>query len=610
MNPIVNLKFLLQRELLKQNAVVLLVFGLCLLAGLLTFKQYGASWDENLLQIYADQSLKSYSTWRNKGDISFEHDNLKHYGPFYVMTVEVLTRFFGKVASIGTVDLRHLIYFFTYFAGMLAFYDVSRRWFSRITSIGATLLFMLQPVLWGHAFINPKDTPFLSLTLLSLAAGFRLVDAVQSISAESPSFALKPRALIVSLIWLVSVFALFSLTEVIHYYIGALVTSAKAGEANIVSLLASKLNQVPAKVYIQRYFVLYLKIRTVYFILSTAVLLYIWHRSQPILLKVLAVVAVPAALLGFATSTRVLGPFVGVVIVYGLIRSKARMAPIAIVMYAVIAMIAAYLTWPFLWLNPLGNLLESLTTMSAYPWQGSVLFDGEMHQASDLPAFYLPMLLILQLTEPAWLLAATGLGIAVFNLRQRTELLALFAFWFLLPVTALMIKDTVLYDNFRQVLFILPPLFLMAGVVFEKIVKPGWRIAVIAMCLLPGIIGIVSLHPYEYAYYNQFIGGISGAQGRFETDYWLTSYREAAEYVNENASPNAAIWVQGPGHLFTPFARADLIVNSWSRYEPVESYEYVIVSSRLDEGETSYPDAEIVHRIMRGDAVLTVIKKP
>jgi hypothetical protein len=605
-----NLKNFLQKEFWKQNTAVLLIFSLCLFAGLLTFKQYGASWDENLLQIYADQSLKSYSTWQTKGEVEFEHDNLKHYGPFYVMTVEVLTRLLGKIIPIGDVDLRHFIYFFTYFAGTLAFYDLSRRWFDRVSSMGATLLFMLQPVLWGHAFINPKDIPFLSLVLLSMAAGFRLVNAVQPISAESPSFTVKPRVLLFSLIWLLSVFVLFAITESVHGYISGLVLSAKAGETNIITLIASKLSQVPAKVYIQRYFVLYLRVRAGYFVLSAIALFYIWYRSQPVLLKILAVAVVPAVLLGFATSTRVLGPFVGAVIVYCLLRSKARMAPIAIVMYAVIAMMAAYLTWPFLWLNPLGNLLESLVTMSAYPWQGSVLFNGEMHPASNLPLSYLPTLLFIQLTEPVWLLAAAGLGIAFFNFQKRTELITLFAFWFLLPISALMFRDTVLYDNFRQVLFVLPPVFLLAGVVFEKVVKPGWRIALITACLLPGIVGIISLHPYQYVHYNGYIGGMNGANGRFEMDYWLTSYREAAEYVNQNASPDAAIWVQGPGHLFTPFARPDLTINSWSQYEPVESYEYVIVSSRLDEGETSYPDAEIIHRIMRGDAILTVIKKP
>jgi len=124
------------------------------------------------------------------------------------------------------------------------------------------------------------------------------------------------------------------------------------------------------------------------------------------------------------------------------------------------------------------------------------------------------------------------------------------------------------------------------------------------------MIGIVSLHPYEYIYYNQFIGGVSGAADRFETDYWATSYREAAEYVNNVASPNANIWVEGPAHLVSLFTRDDLRIYSSGELDRAESYEYVVTFTRYDFDKTVYPDAEIVHKIERDDAVLTVIKKP
>jgi hypothetical protein len=72
-----------------------------------------------------------------------------------------------------------------------------------------------------------------------------------------------------------------------------------------------------------------------------------------------------------------------------------------------------------------------------------------------------------------------------------------------------------LYDNFRQIFFILPPIFLMAGVALEAIKNVKWQAALIVICLLPSAFGIVSLHPYEYMYYNSFVGGVSGADGTF-----------------------------------------------------------------------------------------------
>jgi len=39
---------------------------------------------------------------------------------------------------------------------------------------------------------------------------------------------------------------------------------------------------------------------------------------------------------------------------------------------------------------------------------------------------------------------------------------------------------------------------------------------------------MIRLHPYQTVYFNSFIGGLPGAAGRYETDYWGNSYREAA----------------------------------------------------------------------------------
>lgn len=594
----------------QQNLPVLIIFALILLFGLLTFENYGESWDENLLQIYAEQSIKSHSTWMEKGEVEFEHENLRHYGPAYVIFVYVSTGILDQLLNLPATDLRHLVYFLTYFAGLIAFHSLARRWLDPLSSAGTTLFFATQPLFWGHAFINPKDTPFLSLFLLSVAAGFKMVDAIQRLSLEEFHQSIGRKTIIISLFWLLSIILFFASTEVIHNIIIALVMSAKAGETNIISFIATKLNEAPAGAYIRRYFTLFMQARAFYFLVSTTALLYYWRRHQPVLLKLLLIILIPAILLGLTTSTRVLGPFAGLIVAYYLLRTSGKSSIPALIMYAFIAITAAYLTWPYLWLDPVGHFWESFTTMSSYPWQGDVLFNGAKFPSTALPLSYLPLLFSIQLTEPVWILALAGLYLSLFGSAKKTGLPILFLLWFLFPVAILMLRGASLYDNFRQILFIFPPVFLMVGVLFERITKPAWRTVVIAVCLLPSLFGVVSLYPYEYTYYNQFIGGIHGASGRFETDYWLTSYREAAEYINENASPSAGVWVEGPGNVFFPFSRPDLNVNSWSSYQPLSGYEYVVASSRFMDNETAQPDAVIVHRIMRGDAVLAVIRKP
>jgi len=109
---------------------------------------------------------------------------------------------------------------------------------------------------------------------------------------------------------------------------------------------------------------------------------------------------------------------------------------------------------------------------------------------------------------------------------------------------------------------------------------------------------------------NSFIGGVDGAQGRFELDYWGTSFREAAEYVNQAAPANSTVWVEGPAHLFSLYARNDLKIYSSGEAERDDHYNYVIATTRYNFDKTSYPDAKIIYRIMRGNAILSVIKQP
>lgn len=597
---------------MKKNYPIFIILLSGLLVGFFTFDQYGESWDEESLQKYAVKSLNAYPTWDQEGVADLTYDDLGNYGPFYVMLVEHITQFLSAYLKNTLSDLRHLIYFITYIAGVLAFYTLAKRWLSEIPAIGATLLFMTQPLLWGHAFINPKDTPFLAFFLLSLVFGFKMMDSIKPISSDPLIPSAKRTLTLLTALWLVSVFSLFFFTQALHNYITSLVISAQSGGTNIITLIAKNITTVSSDVYVQRYFLLFLQARTYYFLLISALLLFIWYRLQPNLLKLLIAVLPSAVLLGLTTSTRILGPFAGLIIVYFALRTKGRQAIPALAIYAVIAMMAMYLTWPYLWMDPVGHFLESLETMSLYPWGGLVLFNGVKYTSSTLPYSYLPVLFAIQLTEPVWALSIVGWVVTIASgVRSgKRGLVELSLLWFVIPFIGFVIMRLALYDNFRQVLFILPPIFLMAGVAFEKIKNIKWQIALVILCLFPGIAGIVSLHPYEYIYYNRFIGGMDGAQGRFETDYWVTSYREAAGYVNSIAPPNAAIWVEGPAHLFAIFAREDLKIYSWHEADRADRYEYVITTTRYDFDKTSYPEAEIVHRIMRGDALLAVIKKP
>jgi hypothetical protein len=593
------------------------VFLLIAILGILITRQFGESWDELKFYKYADSALQAYTTWPTTGAVPITGNTYDNYGPAFVMAVALGARALQPILGWSISDLRHLLYFFTFLAGVWAFYELGKRWLSQTAALGATLLFATQPLFVGHAFISPKDIPFLAFFLLSLLFGLKLFDKLEPLPLNGLSPRSRRTLLVLTALWLVSVIGLFAATDAVHTLIANLVDAAKSGQVNLITRLASDLAKVNAEVYVQKYFVLFIQLRSAFFFLSTFLLILLYRKLFPAIFRFLLSIAPAAILLGLTICIRVLGPLAGLLVALYALRNKGKQALLPLAIYAFIALVAMYATWPYLWPNPIGHLIESVAVMAKYPWQGQVLFNGALYASTNLPRSYLPVLLGIQLTEPVWVLFIVGLAGTIFRrrpepvegLKEKRDLLILTVIWFILPLLGFILLRSPLYDNFRQVFFILPPVFWMAGVAFEKIKQPILQIALIVLCVLPGVIDGARLHPYEYIYYNRFIGGEAGALRKFELDYWGTSYREAAQWLNANAPSNAVIWVDGPAHLLL-YLRPDLKVYSAYEAERADHYDYVVSTSRYNLDLTSYPDAKIVHAITRDGAVLTVIKQP
>jgi hypothetical protein len=129
--------------------------------------------------------------------------------------------------------------------------------------------------------------------------------------------------------------------------------------------------------------------------------------------------------------------------------------------------------------------------------------------------------------------------------------------------------------------------------------------------ILPGVFAIVRLHPYEYSYYNSFIGCIPGAEKKFETDYWGISFKEAMDYINMNAPTNARIMVlSGPDETAAFYARPDLqIITEETDYTPEKGYDYVLILMRKNFNAERCKKSETVYTIGREGVVFTYVNK-
>jgi len=600
--------------------------------GLVVLRAYGDSWDEFKFYKYAKLTLNSLY-WLRAGELPTFGDTYDNYGPVYVAGIMVITQSLEKLGfELPVSQVRHYLVFMTFQLGVYSFYQLSRRWMGAWAAGGASFLFSTQPLFWGHAFISPKDIPFMSLFLASVYLGLRMVDKVfgdrwgdsgvfDSVAKfwQELSQNAKRNFLIVTAAWFTCLGILILGTELFHTAFSNLINSFYTTErqsvlGEIFIFVAEDAFTAEAEIYIHKAFVFFQQLRFFLLVLSPIPLIgYYWRKFKPVLGLFAPAVILAGVFLGLTVSVRILGPLAGVLVaLYIFPRVGKKSIPILLI-YAASAIYVLYLTWPYLWPEPYGHLLESVRVMSQYPWLGKVLFNGTYYPSTALPWTYLPVVLAIQMTEPVWILLLLGvmafLGIGNRN-REHKTLFGLSLVWFLLPVIGLIVLGSPLYDNSRQIFFLLPPIFLLAGLglewIFQKVKQPIFKIMIIIGIAIPGIISGIRLHPYEYIYYNRFVGGVAGAERRFELDYWGLSYFEAAAYLNQVAPPNARVWVAGPAHLLP--VREDIFIYSLDDEFRAETYDYVVAMTRYDLDLITFPKAEIIHTISRDGAILSVIK--
>ena len=609
---------------------LIILMTIAFILGMITVRNYGESWDELKLYKYADNSLAAYSTWPRAGEIPFTGGWFENYGPAFMMfstlATEALTRLGFHWLE---VDIHHLLYFLTFLLGVWSLYEICRRWMGGIAALGATLLFASQPLLWGHSFINPKDTTLLSMMLFSVFLGLKMYDSLFGAEAGSAFVRLTSawedlpgsrRRLLVTATatWLIAILVLFGGTHIWHAWFDSSVRATVRGERTLLGPLilgvASNLDSVTPEVYIQKFFVVFIRGRVLLFWISTLALLWLYRKYLPPAFRLLGMILPASIALGLTSSIRIFGPLAGILVVQHTIRNAGKRSFVVMAMYTALAILVMYATWPYLWSNPIGHLMETATIMSQHFWNGSVLFNGIEYAATDLPSSYMPVLLATQLTEPVWVLFAIGLAVTVYGFIKKREgsldLLLLTIIWLVIPLATFITLQPTMFDNFRHSFFILPMVFVLVGVTLDQVRHPFLQSLLILALATPGLLGIIRLHPYEYVYYNSFAGGVGGVFRRFELDYWGTSYRETALELNRIAPPNSKVWLEGPTHIFETYSREDVEIFSTYEAERADHYDYVVTLSRRQADLLIYPDAPVIFAVTRDGAALAVIKKP
>jgi tetratricopeptide (TPR) repeat protein len=197
------------------------------------------------------------------------------------------------------------------------------------------------------------------------------------------------------------------------------------------------------------------------------------------------------------------------------------------------------LCWPFALARPFSNVLLSLREFTNLSIGLRTIFEGKQVMSNMLPWHYVPKYLLMAaplVVVVGWVgyLVTTAARRGVFTLNAFFLLFAL-----IFPVFWVIYKHSNLYGGIRHMLFVMPFMVVLAALFWSRLVascRPAsiasWVILV-ALLALP-VRHVARNHPNEYVYFNELVGGLPGAYGAYETDYYYNSLKEAADWFKAN----------------------------------------------------------------------------
>jgi len=222
-----------------------------------------------------------------------------------------------------------------------------------------------------------------------------------------------------------------------------------------------------------------------------------------------------------------------------------RKGLILLIIISVTAFFLGLLLWPYGLQKPLKNPLEAFRLMSNITVAIRVLFNGEIFWSNKLPWYYYSMYIFY--TVPVLILIGFFTNILVYKIYRRYIKPSFIFFLFfavIFPLAYVVYKQSNVYGGWRHIMFVFPPMVIIAGITLDsvaRILKSRYLKYALILIIFAGIAHpiryIIANHPFEYIYFNEIMGNVKKAYGRFENDYYLNSLRQGSEWLIENILP-------------------------------------------------------------------------
>jgi hypothetical protein len=198
-------------------------------------------------------------------------------------------------------------------------------------------------------------------------------------------------------------------------------------------------------------------------------------------------------------------------------------------------------------------------------------------------------------------------GAALLLARSRRHLLVWAAV--MLPLGFIIIRHSTLYDGIRHVLFVIPMLAVIAGAGLLRL-RLG-RVPLASAAIGGAYVGVsiwtlAVLHPLEYVAVNGLAGGVAGAQGRFDLDYWAVAATVALRRLENRLDYDGPErFAKNPPSIticmgFRESQVAPLFRRPWRLEPDPKQADFIIATERWPCAE-DIPDAVLIDEVRRFD---------
>jgi tetratricopeptide (TPR) repeat protein len=185
-----------------------------------------------------------------------------------------------------------------------------------------------------------------------------------------------------------------------------------------------------------------------------------------------------------------------------------------------------------------------------------------------------------------------------------------------------MVTAATFYCVCSQKLLIFPLLAVISSIGLWHILRQimpyqGWKyvaMGIIALLIIKPAYDNIKNYPYQYIYFNEFQGGISGAYGNFELDYYFTSFKDAYNWIDENK--DGATKIVAANFIIPEYYKnkpyASQLIDYYNR--SVQDWDYAVICNtflhpyQLKEG--IWPPENSVYEVtVAGKPILAVLKR-